>query len=86
MDDCTDIEIPDNSFHNVESYCQTECYCSCSCAQSSKRPFRTFGTQTETQLKKLVNTYIITLCNTDSKEDEEWSDADEDYMPAGRWD
>ena len=35
------------------------------------------------QLKKLVNTYIMTLCNTDSKGDEEWSDSDEDYMPAG---
>ena len=50
MDDCTDIDIPEYVFHNVESSCQTEFSCSCSCAQSSKRPSRTFGTQTETRM------------------------------------
>ena len=47
MDDCTDIDIPESVFHNVESSCQIECSCSCSCAQSSKRPSRT---QTETRM------------------------------------
>ena len=50
MDDCTEIDIPEYVFHNVESSCQTELSCSCSSAQSSKRPSRTFGTQTETRM------------------------------------
>ena len=60
MDDCTEIDIPEYVFHNVESSCQTELSCSCSCAQSSKRPSRTFGTQTETRMStEEISEYLV---------------------------